>query len=33
MALTKPESWAVVTNNGELMPTRAEFDAELRRVA
>jgi N-acyl amino acid synthase of PEP-CTERM/exosortase system len=33
MALTKPESWAVVTNNGELMPARAEFETELRRVA
>lgn len=31
MALTKPEAWAVVTNNGELMPTR--FESELRRVA
>jgi len=31
LALIKPESWAVVTNNGELMPAR--FEAELRRVA
>jgi N-acyl amino acid synthase of PEP-CTERM/exosortase system len=33
MALTKPESWAIVTNNGELMPARMEFEAPLRRVA
>jgi N-acyl amino acid synthase of PEP-CTERM/exosortase system len=31
LALTKPESWAIATNNGELMPAR--FEAELRRVA
>jgi N-acyl amino acid synthase of PEP-CTERM/exosortase system len=31
MALTKPDSWAVVTNNGELMCSPAA--AELRRVA
>jgi N-acyl amino acid synthase of PEP-CTERM/exosortase system len=31
LALTKPESWAVVTNNGELMCSPAEM--ELRRVA
>lgn len=31
LALTKPESWAVVTNNGELMCSPAA--AELRRVA
>ena len=35
MALTKPESWAIVTNNGELMPTRAGMDYEMqfRKVA
>ena len=33
MALTKPESWAVVTNNGELMPARMDAAAELRQVA
>jgi N-acyl amino acid synthase of PEP-CTERM/exosortase system len=33
MALTKPESWAIVTNNGELMPNRTRFETELRRVA
>lgn len=31
LALTKPDSWMVVTNNGELMCEPA--DAELRRVA
>jgi N-acyl amino acid synthase of PEP-CTERM/exosortase system len=31
LALTKPESWAVVTNNGELMCSPAEM--EFRRVA
>ena len=33
MALTKPESWAVVTNNGELMPARLDSALELRKVA
>ena len=33
MALTRPESWAVVTNNGELMPTRPDSGRELRKVA
>jgi N-acyl amino acid synthase of PEP-CTERM/exosortase system len=35
MALTRPESWAIVTNNGELMPTRAgmDYDMPLRKVA
>ena len=33
MALTRPESWAVVTNNGELMPARMERGVQLKRVA
>ena len=34
MALMKPESWAVVTNNGELMPdTGARIAAGLRKAA
>jgi hypothetical protein len=34
MALTKPESWAVVSNNGELMPdTGFDYPAQLRKVA
>jgi N-acyl amino acid synthase of PEP-CTERM/exosortase system len=33
MALTRPESWAVVTNNGELMPARPDSGQELRKVA
>jgi hypothetical protein len=34
MALTKPESWAVVSNNGELMPdTGFDHPAQLRKVA
>ena len=33
MALTRPESWAVVTNNGELMPTRPDSHRVLRKVA
>jgi len=34
MALTRPESWAVVTNNGELMPSRLESaPVQLKRVA
>ena len=35
MALTRPESWAVVTNNGELMPSWTDATAALplRQVA
>jgi N-acyl amino acid synthase of PEP-CTERM/exosortase system len=33
MALTKPESWAVVTNNGELMPDTGMKAASLRKAA
>jgi hypothetical protein len=34
MALTRPESWVVVTNNGELMPDTGMGHApELKRVA
>ena len=33
MALTKPDAWAVVTNNGELMSARPDSGLELRKVA
>ena len=33
MALTKPESWAIITNNGELMPDMGVNTALLKKVA